>query len=108
MSITRLKRHSQTLKRLAKSKSSVAKPIIKGASKDLLNTLSECSYNVLQGVVPLSSKQKKSLCRYKKQLRQCANKKPSQKQKRAIFMRGGFLGSLLTPIIGILGQILTG
>ena len=74
----------------------------------MLNTLSECSYNVLQGVVPLSVKQQKKLRRYKTKLRECASKKVSQKRKRAILMRGGFLGTLLSPIIGILGQILTG
>ena len=108
MTIARLQRHCSTLKHLAKSKPSVTKPIIRGASKDLINTLSECSYNVLQGVVPLSPKQRKRLHRYKKNLRECANKKVSQKRKRAILMRGGFLGTLLSPIIGILGQLLTG
>lgn len=108
MTVARLKRHCSTLKRLAKSKPSVTKPIIKGASKDLINTLSECSYNVLQGVVPLSTKQQQKLRRYKTKLRECANKRVSQKRKKAILMRGGFLGTLLNPIISILGQILTG
>ena len=107
MTISRLKRHCNTLKRLAKSKPSVTKPIIRNASKDLLNTLSECSYNVLKGVVPLTTKQKKNLRRHKTKLRKIACKKISQKRKRAILMRGGFLGSLLTPIIGILGSLLS-
>ena len=107
MTLSRLRRHSNTLKRLSRSKPSVARPIIRDASKDLLNTLSECSYNVLQGVVPLTTKQKRKLCKYKTKLRQIANKKVSQKRKRAILMRGGFLGALLSPIIGVLGSLLS-
>ena len=107
MTTSRLKRHCNTLKRLARCKQSASKPIIRGASKDLLNTLSECSYNVLQGIVPLTSKQRKKLKRYKSKLRQLANKKVSHKRKRAILMRGGFLGTLLTPIISVLGSLLS-
>ena len=106
MTIDRLRRHCHTLKRLSKPKPSITRPIIKDASKDLLHTLSECSYNVLKGVVPLTSKEKNKLCRYKTKLRQIANKKVSQKRKRAILMQGGFLGALLSPIIGVLGSLL--
>ena len=107
MTIARLKRHCNTLKRLSRSKPSISRPIIRDASKDLLNTISECSYNVLKGVVPLTTKQKSRLCKYKTKLRQIANKKVSQKRKRAILMRGGFLGALLSPIIGVLGSLLS-
>ena len=107
MSTMRLRRQSSTLKKLARGRPTVTKPIIKDASRELLNTLSECSFNVLQGVVPLSTKQRKQLCRYKKHLREIASKRVSQKRKRAILMRGGFLGSLLTPILSVLGSILS-
>lgn len=107
MSIARLRRHKDVLKRLAKAKPSVAKRLLKDASSDLLKLLSECSLNVLKGSVPLSTKQKKQLCKHKAKLRKIANKKTSQKKKRAILMRGGFLGTLLSPIIGILGSILS-
>lgn len=107
MTISRLKRNCNVLKRLARCKPSTTKSIIKDAPKDLLDTLSECSYNVLQGVVPLTHRQKKKLCKYKTNLRRIANKKVSQKRKRAILMRGGFLGALLTPIISVLGSLLS-
>ena len=91
---------------LSKAKPPVIRTIIKGADKDLVNTLCECGLNVLKGNVPLSSTQKKRLVRYKTVLRTIARRNTSLKQKKALLQKGGFLGALLGPVLGVLGNLL--
>ena len=66
---SRIKKQAPFLKWLSKSKPSCAKAIIKSGDKELIHTLSECSLNVLNGVVPLSTAQRRRLKKYKNQLR---------------------------------------
>ena len=70
--------------------------------------ISECARNVLKVQVPLSSSHKQKLSRWKRMLRQMSAKKTSYKKKRKIIQTGGFLGSLLRPIISILGGLFGG
>lgn len=97
---TRLKRQANVLHALAKGHPHVCKAILKGADKDLLQCLSECAHNVLQGNVPLKPSEKARLTKYKQKLRHIANKKTALKQKQKIVQTGGFLPALLAPLIG--------
>jgi hypothetical protein len=87
------------LQALAKGHPHVCKSILKGADKDLLQCLSECAYNVLQGNVPLTPAQKAKLTKYKQKLRQVGNRKVGLKQKHKIIQTGGFLPALLAPLL---------
>ena len=102
----RIKRHAPLLQHLSRSKPSEVKSIIKTANKELINVFCECALNVLRGVVPLTKGQKSRLRRHKKCLRDLINRKTSRGKKSKILQRGGFLGALLSPIIGILGGLL--
>jgi hypothetical protein len=79
---------------------------MKEASPDLVNALCECSLNVLKGRVPLTTSQKKQLTRHKRDLRELARKGTSLKKKKQILQKGGFLGLLLKPALGLLGGLL--
>ena len=70
--------------------------------------LCECAKNLLKGNVPLTHAQKKTLSRRKKELRELARKKVSLKKKRKIVQSGGILGTLLGPIISVLGGLFGG
>lgn len=94
---------------LAKSKREQRKFLLKGAKKSLIDAISECVYNTLQGNVKLSKSQKTKLAKHSGKLRKIANKKFSWKRKRAILVQeGGGFFSFLFPIISSLIGALTG
>ena len=94
------------LRMMCGAKPSMIKAVLKGASPDLINALTECSLNVLKGNVRLSPAQKRQLSRYKQNLRALARKKTSVKRRKQILQKGGFLGALLKPVLGVLGGLL--
>ena len=96
---TRIRRRADLLKVLAHAKPVTCKTIMKGADKDLVHCLCECTYNILKGNVPLTKAQKAKLTRYKQDLRAVAKKTTSQKRKREILQKGGFLPALLAPLL---------
>ena len=102
----RITQHAPLLRHLSKAKPNMIKAVIKTGDKDLINVFCECALNVLRGVVPLTKVQRSRLTRYKGCLRDLVNKRTSNLRKRQILQRGGFLGALLPPIIGILGGLL--
>ena len=102
----RVKRNLPMLKLLCGAKPAIVKAVLKGASPDLLNALSECSLNILKGHVRLTPTQKKQLCRYRQSLRSLAKKGTSAKKRKQILQKGGFIGTLLKPVLGILGGLL--
>ena len=91
---------------MATAKPASVKSIIKGADKDLVDTLCECGLNVLKGNVPLSPGQKKRLKAHKNTLRALSQKKQSLQKKKTLLQRGGFLGALLRPVLSVLGDLL--
>lgn len=97
---TRVKRQAHVLSALAKSHPHVCKAILRGADKDLLHCLTECAYNIIRGNIPLTPTQKAQLTKYKRQLRNVANKKTGLKQKQKFVQTGGFLPALLAPLLG--------
>lgn len=97
---TRVKRQAPVLHTLAKGHPAVCRAILKGCDKDLLQCLSECAHNVLQGNVSLTPGQKSRLTKYKQKLRSVANKKTALKTKQKIVQTGGFLPALLAPLLG--------
>lgn len=96
---SRVKRHAAMLKVLAKAKPATSKALMKEADKDLVYCLCECSHNILKGNVPLTKAQKTKLTRYKQDLRAVARKTTTQKRKRQILQKGGFLPALLAPLL---------
>ena len=78
-------------------------------SRSLIRCISECSLNLLKGNIPLTTKQKKILRKYKTIIINLINKKLSSKQKGKTLrtQKGGTLLPLLIgPVIGILSNLL--
>ena len=103
----RLHKHADTLHMLSKSSPGLCKAIIKECNKDLITCLCEISHNILKGNVPITTTQKKSLHRYKDTLRQLSSRQNTTlSKKKTLLQKGEFLGTLLAPIIGLLGNLL--
>ena len=92
------------LKQLCKCNNSVKRKLLKHGGKPLQLCLRECALNVVKGNVPLSKHQFKKLKRYRKQVRELSKPRTSQKKRLQIEQKGGFLASLLLPIIGSVVQ----
>ena len=90
------------LRALYNAKPSERKKFLSSVSDDTINALCDCARNIVQGNVPLTTKQYKQLKPYHKQLKGLQRKSSSQKHKRKVLQSGGFLGMLLKPIAKLL------
>ncbi len=95
------------LRQLVRCKSACSrKALIEAGGKRLQRALREISLNVLRGAVKLNKKQLKRLSRHKEDVRALARKSTSVKRRQEIVQKGGFLGSLLIPVLGTLASTL--
>ena len=101
-----VRKHADVLCILAKANPKVVRSVIAGADPELLKVISQCSLNVLKGVVPISSAQKKKLRKYKTALRVLANHKSSLRQKKALLQKVALLGALVPLLAQGVGSVL--
>ena len=97
-----LRRNADSICVLSKAQPRLAKQLIAGADHNLLNALSECASNILKGNLPLIPDQKRKLSRYANSLRALRQQKKATKSKKALLMKGGFVGALagvLAPLL---------
>lgn len=108
----RLKRQAPLLRALKDANPRMRRAMIRAADKDLLLTLSECSLNVLNANQRISPRCRATLQKYKTALRQLAA--PSSevsyaRKRRLLEQRGGFLGVLLSSVLGgLLSKLVSG
>lgn len=76
----------------------VRKVILENGKKSLVTCLCECAKNILNRNVPVQPHHLKKLKHYRKDVFCLVNKKVSQKKKKQILQKGGFLKALLAPI----------
>lgn len=95
-----IKQHLAVLKQLCKANKKVQRKLLAQGGRPLQHCLRECAVNLLAGTVPLSKHQFKKLKRYRNSIRELGRKKTSLKKRIHIEQQGGFLASLLLPIIG--------
>lgn len=96
----RVKKYADTLKYLAYYNKASGKSIINSAEPELVNCFSDICYNILNGKVTLSQTERNKLAKYKSQIRKIANKRTTQKTKKTLIQKGGFLSALLGPLLG--------
>jgi len=104
----RLRHHLPLLKRLIKLPDRQKKSFIKTADKQLVDSICECCINILNGCIPLSSRQKTKLKRNRLNLRRLALKKTALGKKRKILQKGGFLSAILSAAIPVVGSLIAG
>lgn len=83
--------------------------LLRRASPKLIKCICECALNILHGNVPLKTREKTQLRKHVDVLRKLADKKKGNKRKIILQKgRGGFLPSLLLPIVTtVLANFLT-
>ena len=97
---------------------SVLKPINKLSAKKRNQFISNCdkktvcclcevAKNVLEGNVRLKPAQLAKLRKHKNNIRNLALKSTTLRTKRRILQKGGFLGALIGPAIGLLTSLFT-
>lgn len=97
--------HAAVLRVLARSKPKVLAKQIKLLSPDVIRVIKSISRNVIKGNLRLTPRQKDRLRAHKRQLLELAKSKTSIKKSRSILQRGGFIGTLLGPIVGVLSKL---
>lgn len=97
----RLNSHKHILHVLGTARPKMRKAILNHADRSLVQTLTECVYNVLNGNIPLSACAVKKLSRFRSKLRSAVSPKHKkwQGRKNYFVQHGGFL-SVLLPLIG--------
>ena len=90
-----VKKCQKTLVLLANSKPKVARKIIKSAGGNVLKAISEICLNMLNGVINLSSNQKKKLKKHRAVMRKLTEKN-TLTTRRKLLQKGNFIGSLLS------------
>ena len=98
----KMRRYASTLLMLQNANPKVKRMVIHKAGKELMNCLCECGRNILKGTVPISKAQLHDLKRYEKHLRCIDKKSVSIEKKKLILQKGGFLGTFLKPLVGML------
>lgn len=101
-------KHLPVLKKLCRCNKKLKKQLLIKGGKPLQLCLRECALNVLKGNVSLSKHQFNRLKRFKQNLRDISKKKTSLKKRLQIEQRGGFLSSLLVPIVGSIASEVLG
>jgi hypothetical protein len=103
---SRLRNNEAFLRLLVGTTPVQRKYLIGTATKDQIECILECAYNVLKRNVPLSPQQEALIRKYRTPAYKLIDKRiPITEKKRLLVQqRGGFLPALLAPIVGaILG-----
>ena len=82
--------------------------IIDEGGMKLVHCICDCVHNILQGNIPVNEEEKERLKRYKECLRVLVKKKTSDKKRKHLIKEGGFLGSLIPILVGLVGKLFTG
>ncbi len=102
----RVRKFSSVLKRINKLSDKAKRDYVRKCTREFLDCISECAKNVIKGNVPLTNRQKTRLRRSRNELRALSVKKTPLREKRRILQKGGFLGALLPPVLGVLASLL--
>jgi len=101
----RVRKFLPVLKRINKLGDKAKRDYVRKCTREFLDCINECAKNVIKGNVPLTNRQKTKLRRNRKDVRALSVKKTSLRKKRRILQKGGFLGALLPPVLGVLASL---
>lgn len=104
----RLTNNKHILHVLKKSNPKLRKAILKNSDKELIETVCEICHNILKGNVPITTKCRSKLKKYKRDIRSLASPNIKLASKRNIVVqKGGFLPIILEALLSsIIGSIL--
>ena len=82
--------------------------IIDEGGLELNHCIRYCVHSVLQGDILVNDIEKERVKRHKKCLRKFANKKTLDRERRKLIEEGGFLGSIIPTLIGLVRKLFDG
>lgn len=98
-SIDNIINHSDLLKILANSKLRYKKAILEKADKNFIISICDIIFNLLQGNVNLTDKEKTELKKHKSFLRKIVKKSSLKEKKKIIIQKGGGVLSIILPAV---------
>lgn len=102
------KDHNHTFQFLAKCKNpNLTKLILSKADKDVIKGICNAAYNVTQGDIPLSRRQKKYFAHHRKVLAELVKKESLVKKTKKIQKGGAFPAILAAILPQLLGAVLS-
>jgi len=103
----RIRSNYHAVQVLKTSDPKLRKAILANCKSGIVNTMSECSLNLLRGNVKLKPFQKRKLGKHRVLLRKLADKRVSlSAKKKSIVQRGGFLLPLLGAVLPTIASLL--
>jgi hypothetical protein len=101
--VKRLAPYVLTLKDL---KPKQRKQLLGFCSGEQMRAFEELALNIVKNTTPLSNDQIEICRKWRKPLKQLAQRKHSTKAERALLQKGGFLGALLPIIASVLESVI--
>ena len=98
-SIQNIIKHTDLLKILANSKLRYKKAILQKADKKFILSICDIIFNLLQGNVNLSNKEKSELNKHKSFLRKFVKKSSIEEKKKIIVQKGSGVLSIILPAV---------
>ena len=98
----KLKKSLPILEYLVSLTPSDQKKFISTANREILQVFTSICINIIKKGVPLTEDHIKKLRKIEPQIILLANKSHSQRKKREIIARGGFVGTLLSTLLPVL------
>ena len=102
----RIVKNAAALRALSRANKAVRNSMLSHASMDLVMTLVQLATDIIKGNIALSSVQLRQLRPYERLLKRFIASRTSLRERRAILQKGGFIGILLKPLLGLLGGAL--
>jgi hypothetical protein len=107
--MTLTKTQLEQLQLLHKCPQKLRKKLLEKIDIKCIKAICECCMNTLQGNIPLTKHQKKSLSNHKSTLRTLKNRKISLvKKRKLIIQKGGFLNVLIPAALSVLTGLING
>ena len=112
MGLQNIREHAEYLQALKKAKTKKKRQLLlEAGGYPLVKCIGECCHNILHSGVPLSEPVRQHLKKHAKHIREVGDRKVGVKRKKEILLQhGGFLPTLLVPIIsavtGLVGGLL--
>ena len=82
--------------------------IIDEGGMDLIHCICDCVHNILQGNIPVTNEEKDRLKQQRHCLRKLVNKTTPYRERKRLIQEGGFLGTLIPTLVGLVGKLFTG
>lgn len=106
---SRIKNNLKILEFLSCCKRAQRKALISTLNKEEIFSICECIDNFLSGYISTNDSVRRKLARSKRILRRLRNKSINYKTKKKLLVQhGGFLPSLLVPVLGVVGSVISG